>query len=449
MRWPPDLPDPIRRRILALWSSANDATSLSERTVALEALKQEQRDHDLSDVELSYIVEYERAEPSKLDGVERSLNVFEQIIELFRIKHIVVNFEQAVATALWILHTYVYDLFLHSPRLILRSKKPGCGKTAMLHLIEQLVDHGLLVMNTTAAVIYHRLKRQHTVFLIDQFEHSAFWRDDNLKSVIDIGYRLAAQVSRMEHGEDTYYPAYCPIALALVQHQFLRQLTPQLLSRSIIIDKERQPDGRDEIWPNDPQLLSAQHFAREWASTFKQPSEVNVPPSLVGRDANNWRVLLAVADSLGYGATARAVALALRGWDEDDLVTRIFSDIFHICEQRNIESIWNQKELLPALHALKEAPWDEFRGIKGNKEPHELTLGEFYDLVHDKGLRSKPVRKWIDGKEEWGKGFYRKDLIPIWTALGLVTPSQPNKIISLPRHRKRHSDGTDTNTKED
>ena len=69
MRWPPDLPDPIRRRILALWSSANDATSLSERTVALEALKQEQRDHDLSDVELSYIVEYERAEPSKLDGV--------------------------------------------------------------------------------------------------------------------------------------------------------------------------------------------------------------------------------------------------------------------------------------------------------------------------------------------------------------------------------------------
>lgn len=128
MRWPPDLPDPIRRRILALWSSANDATSLSEPTVALEALKQEQRDHDLSDVELSYIVEYERAEPSKLDGVERSLNVFEQIIELFRIKRIVVTFEQAVVTTLWILHTYIYHLFLHSPRLILRSKKPASGK---------------------------------------------------------------------------------------------------------------------------------------------------------------------------------------------------------------------------------------------------------------------------------------------------------------------------------
>lgn len=101
------------------------------------------------------------------------------------------------------------------------------------------------------------------------------------------------------------------------------------------------------------------------------------------------------------------------------------------------------------MHALKDAPWDEFRGIKGGKEPHKLTLGEFYDLVHDEGLRSKAVRKWIDGEEEWGKGFHRKDLIPVWTALGLVTPSQASKIISLPRHRKRHSDGTDTNKEED
>ena len=87
----------------------------------------------------------------------------------------------------------------------------------MLHFMEQLVDHGLLVMNTTAAVIYHRLKRQRTAFLIDQFEHSVFWRDDNLKSVIDTGHRQGAQVPRMEHGEDTYYPAYCPIALALAR----------------------------------------------------------------------------------------------------------------------------------------------------------------------------------------------------------------------------------------
>ena len=437
----------IRRRLLGLWSSANDATNLSERASALEALKRLQRDHDLSDVELNFIAEYERAEPSKLDGVERSINVFELIIHLIRLGHIVVTFEQAVVLSIWILHTFVCQLFLHSPRLILRSTEPGCGKSALMSLMKPLVDQGFLTGSTTPAVIYHRLKRQRCTFLIDEFENSAFWRDDTLRAVLNMGHRQGVSVSRMDPkiGEEVEYPAYFPLALALVE---MRRLTAQLLSRSIILEMITHAEGRDEIWPNDPRLADVHRFSCEWASTFRRPPEVKMPTAMVGRLADNWRVLFAVADSLGYGATARAVALTMTHDRDDNPVARLFVDIHQIFEQHNIDRIWTEKELLPALHGLVDAPWDEFRGIDGRKKPHKLELGELYDMLHTKRLRPKPISKRVEGERRWGKGFYREDFAQVWAAMR-VTPSRPSKIISLPRHKKRHGGGTDTGTAEE
>jgi hypothetical protein len=271
MRWPPDLPAPVRRRILGLWSSANDATSLNERTKALAALKQLQLDHGLTDVELSYIAECEQKEPSKLDGVpdERLINVFELIIHLIRLNHIILGFEPAVTVALWILHTHVYDLFLHTPRLILRSFEPGCGKTVLLSLIGLLADQGYLIGHTTPAAIYRRLKRRRTTFLLDEAEHSPLWSSRLFKALFDMGHRQGRSVSLTDviTGEEVEYPAYFPLALALVEE---RRLAPQLLDRSIIIEMEKHPEGRDAVGVNDHRFTTVHRFICEWASTFRR-----------------------------------------------------------------------------------------------------------------------------------------------------------------------------------
>jgi hypothetical protein len=62
--------------------------------------------------------------------------------------------EERVAIALWILHCWVFEQFVVTPRLALLSPVRGCGKTTLLALIELLIPDGNRTDNTTAAAIY-------------------------------------------------------------------------------------------------------------------------------------------------------------------------------------------------------------------------------------------------------------------------------------------------------
>jgi hypothetical protein len=107
------------------------------------------------------------------------------------------------------------------------------------------------------------------------------------------------------------------------------------------------------------------------------------------------------------------------------------------------KSIWTT-ELLSALHELPNAYWDEFRGIEGNKDPHKLMLAELYDLLDklDPPIKSKSIQKVAGGERKSRKGFDRSQFESVWTQRFGGTPAQLNKIIALPRHRKRQaSDG--------
>jgi hypothetical protein len=123
MRWPSDLPDPIRRRILGLWSAANGATSVHERAKALTALGQLQRNHELSDVALNFIAESELQQPSR-DVPKNIPNIVVLIFELIRLVGIVTSLEIALTSAFWLLHTYIFHLFTYTPRFEFQAPFP-------------------------------------------------------------------------------------------------------------------------------------------------------------------------------------------------------------------------------------------------------------------------------------------------------------------------------------
>jgi hypothetical protein len=72
--------------------------------------------------------------------------------------------EQRLAIALWILHCWVFDQFVITPRLALLSPVRGCGKTTLLALIELLIPEGGRTDNTTAAAIYYTLDQRPRLF---------------------------------------------------------------------------------------------------------------------------------------------------------------------------------------------------------------------------------------------------------------------------------------------
>ena len=130
--WPPDALWP---RIAAVWRHAHGTPSANagERANAVAALEQYRRDFDLSETQVAYIAEYDALDPSsRVVKRERADNAFEVVLGALGEMKLVMPFYHFVVDAAWILHSYVFDQFLHTPRLLIWSRGSGYGKTARL-----------------------------------------------------------------------------------------------------------------------------------------------------------------------------------------------------------------------------------------------------------------------------------------------------------------------------
>jgi hypothetical protein len=426
----------IYDRAAKLWAHAFNGANPGESANALAALRRLQSEQGLSDVALAFIVEQGQQEPapSRLGISEHPPNVLELILHLFEDAHIILPLEQAVTAALWILHAAVFRQFQHTPRLVLRSPEPACGKTTLLACMQLLIRDALKTGSTSPAVIYYRLRAfPDSTLLLDEMEHSTLWANDKLLlNIIDEGHRVGGKVTRVLKGEVVEFSVFAPLALALVAG---KRLPPQLLSRTIVLDLKRHPEGRDELTPDDPSLSVIRRAIAQWATDFLRSQNVRVP--LLGRATDNWHPLVEIADSLGYGATTRATALLLNRHNVE-LEIVLLADIRRIFEQRSIDRIWTD-ELLLALHQLEDAPWDEFWGLDDSEEPHKLRRGELYRLLRKKDIRSRSVQRARGEHRESRKGFLREQFEPVWAEL-FGTSAHPSKIIRLTRHKSGTSE---------
>ena len=116
-----------------------------------------------------------------------------------------------------------------------------------------------------------------------------------------------------------------------------------------------------------------------------------MPPMLRNRAADNWRVLLAIADDLGHGEAARsaAVALCAKRPDEDPGVT-LLADVRTVFEALEFDRIASLA-LVETLIGLDDALWNEWHGPNDDRPPRKLTQGELSRLLRPFGIRPKTI----------------------------------------------------------
>ena len=68
--------------------------------------------------------------------------ILERVLAVLR-DHVQLGPLEVIAIALWAMHTFVFDKFTVTPRLLLESPVRGCGKTTVLVLLEALGRHSL------------------------------------------------------------------------------------------------------------------------------------------------------------------------------------------------------------------------------------------------------------------------------------------------------------------
>ena len=110
---------------------------------------------------------------------------------------------------------------------------------------------------------------------------------------------------------------FAPLAVAAIG-----MLPLPLMHRAVIINMQRHAKDDtplEQLDEHDPRFAAARAEIQKWAATCTLAREPEMPPELHNRAADNWRVLLAIADDLGHGEAARAaaVALSVNRLDED------------------------------------------------------------------------------------------------------------------------------------
>ena len=244
------------------------------------------------------------------DGAE----VLEEISAIFT-RHLILPTGAADAMALWVLHAHAHVAAEISPILALTSPTPECGKTTALNLIGALVPKPLPSSNITAAAVFRGIEKWRPTLLIDEAD-TFIKNNDDLRGVLNSGHsRRSAFVIRVtgDNLEPTRFTTWAPKAIALIG-----KLPPTLASRAVHIEMRRMAPGESA----EPVRLERLDFTEvvagvaRWAQDHDlalRDAEPDMPGSLFGRRADNWRHLLAIADLAGgtWPARARAAAATL------------------------------------------------------------------------------------------------------------------------------------------
>jgi hypothetical protein len=352
--------------------------------------------NDLSDLLLS------PTSPSWADGTTHStpppgfdgskfavVDLVHRVVE----RHVWLTQIQRVAATLWILHTHVYDHFQVTPRLALVSPVRGCGKTVLVELIEALVPKPEKSDTITAAAIYHIIDERHPTVLLDEGDNIGLTLAPNgiYRAVLNSGHRRGGCRTILYKGQPRRFSTHAPLVVAGIGRFPL-----PLMHRAVVLEMERY-DGSGELQRFtglDPVIDYIFGRLRSWSLEVEQlDAEPQLPPQLRNRQADNWRPLIAIADTFGpeWGRLARDAAIAFaRAQQDEDAGVLLLHDIRCIFDQRRVDRLFSE-ELVAALNDISDSMWCEWRGPQGEQQPRRLSQSALAQMLMPFGIRPRTI----------------------------------------------------------
>ena len=202
----------------------------------------------------------------------------------------------------------------------------------------------------------------------------------------------------------------------------------------------------DELEDRLPLIVMHQTIVT-WASDAQLAPEPAMPRGLRGRAADNWRVLLSIADAYGkgWGERAREAAMIMaRGYRDEDITVTLLRHIRDIFTAHSVDRIASAA-LVAALCDLEDAPWAEWRGAKDDQPPRKLTQATLASLLkafHD--LSPDHLAGGAHRRQQKPQGVLQGRL---QSRLGLILPGRRHtgtaeSFQALGRRLSRHRAGT-------
>jgi 5S rRNA maturation endonuclease (ribonuclease M5) len=306
---------------------------------------------------------------------------------------------QAIAVALWAIHTHTIGTAEVAPRLLINSPVPECGKTVLVGTIARLVPRPEISSNISPAALFRTIEQVQPTILVDEAD-TFLPENDELRGLLNSGHtRTSAYTRRIEKvGEalvSTKFSTWAAICIAGIG-----KLHPSITSRSIVITMQRKLASQkvERLLSRGGKDLDAlgRKTAR-WVEDHRAELATladalpDLPEVLGNRAADNWIELVALADLIGgdWPALARRAAVEISGGrevDDESIGVQLLGDIKEVFEASKVEAIWTE-DLLRHLHAMEERPWSEY-----GRQRKPITTRQLADLLRPFAIQSGSVR---------------------------------------------------------
>jgi hypothetical protein len=340
----------LARDIIGLGSSNPGERIKARRNIADLLARHRKNWNDLVDALCAVSLEAWACDSSLEDDPPR-VNPL-QLVQHLLGEYLALRPHEYIAVALWALHTHTYDHIMVTPRLALRSPVADCGKTTLLDILSRLTARPAKFDAVTTAALYRLIDQTHPTLLIDEADNFGLALQPNgrLRAVFNSGHRSGGMVAISERGSIRKFATFSPLALALPE---MRGLPRTLDSRCITITMERSRYKllrRFDANHPDPALDAAYQQILLWRREVELHSDPELPTVLRNRFADNWRPLISIADSLGWGEQARdALVIFAREYHDAELKILLLVDIRKVFDTRRVDCL-PTKILLEALY---------------------------------------------------------------------------------------------------
>ncbi len=322
-------------------------------------------------------------------------------------RHVFLPAGAADGTAVWVVHTYCFDRFRHTPRLAFTSSDKRCGKTTALDCIDRLACCPLTTANITAAALFRTIELAKPTLLID--EADTFLKDnEDLRGAINAGHKRGGQVIRCvgDDAEPRAFSVFAPAAIAAIG-----ALPGTIADRALRVRMQRttraeRPEPVDAKAEAEGATLA--RMAARWVQDHaaKLPEAPTLPPALFNRAADNWRPLFAIAELVGGGWPERltaASALLMPDDDDEGRGIRLLGDIRAIFAARRVDRIASV-DLIAALVEMEDAPWGELNHGRP-LTPHTLArMLRAYGIVRAPAGTARTRSRVISGRRSRKRG---------------------------------------------
>jgi hypothetical protein len=203
-----------------------------------------------------------------------------------------------VAASLWVAHTHVYHRFAFTPRLAATSPTSDCGKTTLLLMLEALCASPHKSDDITPGALFRLIDSGVTTLLCDEIDNADLANNRTFRTIANGGHRRGGSIVRTIDGRPRSFSTFAPMALAAISAV---SLPLPLRRRSISIHMERADGSSDLTRFDEISDKAALDIVRQsvslWANEATLAPDPAMPQGLRGRAADNWRVLLSIADA--------------------------------------------------------------------------------------------------------------------------------------------------------